>query len=120
MAGSNLYYQHHIFCCTNERPEGHPRGSCKHRGAEDLRNYFKARLKESGIEGTRVNTAGCLDRCELGPVVVIYPEGTWYTVASRADVDEIIHEHMTHGRIVERLRLAVDQKDLRPEQKAAS
>lgn len=119
MAGSDLYYQHHIFCCTNERPEGHPRGSCKRAGGEDLRNYFKARVKEEGIAGARVNAAGCLDRCELGPVVVIYPEGVWYSPASRADVDEIISEHLQQGRVVERLVLRRDQQELTPAQKAA-
>ena len=49
--------------------------------------------------------AGCLDRCEEGPCVVIYPEGIWYTYFDRADVDEIIESHLINGKIVERLRL---------------
>ena len=104
------FYACHVFCCTNERPEGHPRGSCKTRGAEDLRNYFKVRMKEAGIQSSRVNGAGCLDRCELGPVVVIYPEGIWYSVKTRADVDEIIEKHLQGGVVVERLQLQNDQK----------
>jgi (2Fe-2S) ferredoxin len=111
------YYKAHVFCCTNERPPGHPRGSCKAKGAEPLRNYMKARMKEEGIEGARVNNAGCLDRCELGPTLVIYPEGVWYTYASKADVDEIIERHFKKGERVERLLLTDDQKELRDEQK---
>lgn len=115
---NDQFYQHHIFCCTNERPEGHPRGSCKRKGAEDLRNYMKLRLKEEGVAETRVNNAGCLDRCELGPVLVIYPEGAWYTAATRQDIDEIIESHIKGGRPVERLLLQNDQRDLTPAQQA--
>jgi (2Fe-2S) ferredoxin len=68
----------------------------------------KQRCKELGLSGAgrlRVNSAGCLDRCELGPVIVVYPEGTWYTYVDREDLDEIIERHLQHGEIVERLRL---------------
>ncbi len=104
------YYQTHVFCCTNERPAGHERGCCKEKNAEKLRNYMKSRVKELGIENTRINTAGCLDRCELGPVMVIYPEGVWYTYKSPADIDEIIDRHLQNGQRVERLVLSDDQK----------
>lgn len=112
------FYRQHVFCCTNERPEGHARGSCKARGAEKLRNYLKARAKEAGADNTRINGAGCLDRCELGPVVVVYPEGIWYTVQSEADADEIIESHLMGGRIVERLRLSHTQTALTPAQES--
>src|SRR6185437_15230089 len=74
-----LYYSSHIFCCTNTRPPGHPKGCCSVKGSEKLRNYMKVRAKELGLADVRVNAAGCLDRCELGPTMVIYPEGVWYT-----------------------------------------
>jgi (2Fe-2S) ferredoxin len=51
----------------------------------------------------RINTAGCLDRCELGPVIVVYPDEVWYSYVDREDIDEIIAEHLQHGRIVSRL-----------------
>lgn len=106
----DLYYQVHIFACTNTRPEKHPRGSCAARGAQKLRDYMKVRAKELGIEAVRVNSAGCLDRCELGPVVVIYPEGVWYSVQTFEDIDEIIDTHVIKGGRVERLMLAPDAK----------
>ncbi|SFM59079.1 (2Fe-2S) ferredoxin [Ectothiorhodospira mobilis] len=53
----------------------------------------------------RVNSAGCLDRCGEGPVAVVYPEGVWYTFADEHDLEEIIQEHLVHGRVVERLRI---------------
>lgn len=111
------FYNTHIFCCTNERPAGHKRGCCKEKGAEDLRNYMKARLKELGVEKTRVNNAGCLDRCELGAVIVIYPEGTWYTYKTRDDVDEIIQSHIIGGVPVARLKLDDAQTELTVEQR---
>jgi (2Fe-2S) ferredoxin len=100
-----MYYKAHVFCCTNERPPGHERGCCKEKGAEKLRNYMKARVKELGIEGVRVNVSGCLDRCEFGPTMVIYPEGVWYTYKTKDDVDEIISRHLQKGEKVERLLL---------------
>jgi (2Fe-2S) ferredoxin len=73
-----------------------------------MRDYAKDRVKKLGLSGkgnVRVNQAGCLDRCEEGPVMVIYPEAVWYTYVDKQDIDEIIDEHLIHGRIVERLRI---------------
>ncbi|NQU57615.1 MAG: (2Fe-2S) ferredoxin domain-containing protein [Rhodospirillales bacterium] len=99
------FYQLHVFCCTNQRPEKHPRGSCAARGSVKLRDYMKARAKELGLLGTRINSAGCLDRCELGPAVVVYPDGIWYRMENTTDVDEILEQHLQGGKPVERLRL---------------
>lgn len=55
----------------------------------------------------RVNKAGCLDRCAQGPVMVIYPEGIWYTMVDQEDVEEIIQSHLINGIPVERLQLSV-------------
>lgn len=99
------YYRRHVFCCENKRPEGHPRGCCKDKGGTRLRNYLKARVKELGAEGVRINTAGCLDRCELGPNMVIYPEGVWYHYSNLEDAEEILQRHILAGERVERLLL---------------
>lgn len=99
------FFKHHIFCCTNRREPGHTRGCCAEKDADKLRDYMKLKVKEAGIEGARVNQSGCLDRCELGPCMVIYPEGVWYACKTRDDVDEVIREHLQHGRVVERLKL---------------
>ena len=115
------FFEHHVFCCLNERKPGHKRGSCISNGSQKLFNYLKSRMKELGYKGTvRVNKSGCLDRCELGPVLVIYPEGVWYTYHSFADVDEIIEQHFERGEIVERLRLAPDQEALTLQQTAGA
>lgn len=112
------YFDRHVFCCTNERAAGHPRGCCKERGAEPLRDHMKKRASALGLgKRVRINLAGCLDRCELGPVMVIYPEGVWYTYANEADVEEILQTHLVEGRRVERLML--DPADKKPEDRAA-
>ncbi len=89
-----LHFAAHLFVCRNRRPDGHPRGSCAAKGSEKLRDYMKARAKELGIPAIRVNSAGCLDRCEHGPCVVIYPSGVWYRVATIADVDAVLTGHL--------------------------
>ena len=100
-----LYFDAHVFVCCNRRPDGHPRGSCAAKGSERLRDYMKARAKELGLPRLRVNAAGCLDRCELGPCVVIYPEGVWYRVGSTADVDAVLERHLAGGGRVSDLML---------------
>ena len=100
------YYQRHVFFCCNQR-DGE-RESCNPKGASEIRDYAKKKVKELGLAGegkVRINQAGCLDRCEEGPVLVVYPEAVWYTYVDRADVDEIIDEHITHGRVVDRLKI---------------
>lgn len=104
-----LFYDIHIFCCTNERPATHRRGSCLAKGARELCDYMCRRSMALGLEGIRVNHAGCLNRCELGPTMVIYPEGVWYTYTCEADIDEILKSHVMGGRRVERLLLHPDQ-----------
>ncbi|MCW8918829.1 MAG: (2Fe-2S) ferredoxin domain-containing protein [Gammaproteobacteria bacterium] len=100
------FYQYHLFFCVNQREDGGR--CCQECNADALRSYAKKRCKELGIHGhgqVRINSAGCLNRCSEGPVVVVYPEETWYTYVDRADIDEIIDQHLLHGRPVKRLRL---------------
>ena len=106
------WFRAHVFVCCNRRPDGHRRGSCAARGSEALKDYMKARAKELGLAGIRVNTAGCLDRCEFGPAIVIYPEGIWYRAESRDDVDEILAAHLVEGGRATRLMLT--EKDVPP------
>ncbi len=98
------YYRYHMFFCTNRREDGS--ACCQRFDAQDMREYAKARSKELGIAGkggVRVNTAGCMDRCEEGPVIAVYPDAVWYTYVDREDIDEILEEHLVNGRVVERL-----------------
>lgn len=100
------YFAHHVFFCTNQRNDG--RQSCNDCGAGEARAYVKQRCKELGILGAgkvRINNAGCLDRCESGPVIVVYPEETWYTYVDNDDLDEIIEKHLIGGEVVDRLKI---------------
>ena len=100
------YYQYHVFFCLNERESGRP--CCAAAGAKAAQEHAKQRIKELGLNGhemVRINKAGCLDRCEEGPVVVVYPQGTWYTYVDLEDIDEIIDEHLVKGNPVERLKI---------------
>lgn len=105
------FYQRHLFFCTNDRGADAGRPSCSRCGSVALREYAKTQVEKLGLSGpgkVRINTSGCLDRCELGPVCVVYPEGVWYTYIDEGDIDEIIDSHIVNGKPVERLRLPAD------------
>lgn len=100
------YFEKHVFFCTNMREDG--RQACGNQGAQAAQKQCKSRVKQLGLNGQgkiRVNNAGCLDRCEEGPVLVVYPEGTWYTYVDNSDIDEIVDSHLAGGKIVERLKI---------------
>ena len=81
---------------------------CNEKGAELLKKYAKQKINALNLESKikiRVNLAGCMNRCSEGPVLVIYPEGTWYTFIDETDIDEIIQSHIINGTKVERLEL---------------
>ena len=98
-------FEKHIFICTNQRPDGNPRGCCDPSGGSELQRAFKEKLNQRGIPNSKVraNKAGCLDQCEAGPTVVVYPDAVWYGGVTLADVDEIIDSHIVGGHSVERL-----------------
>ena len=99
--------KHHIFVCTNTRPPDHPRGSCNPDGSARLRERFAAEVKRRQLRATvRANASGCLDQCEHGPTVVVYPEGIWYGNVQLSDVEEILESHIVRGNPVDRLRLS--------------
>lgn len=100
------YYKNHLFVCTNQKPPG--KTCCAQTGGEPFFAYLKKALQTEGMYGPnqcRVSKSGCLGRCALGPCLVIYPEGVWYSYGSFADIDEIIEKHLKQGEIVTRLRL---------------
>ncbi|MGQ0546223.1 MAG: (2Fe-2S) ferredoxin domain-containing protein [Betaproteobacteria bacterium] len=98
-------YQRHVFVCLNEREPNHPRGCCKQRGSDEIFRTLKEGAKKAGLKDdeVRINRAGCLEHCEYGPSVVIYPEAVWYHVPTVEDAEEILREHVVGGRVVDRL-----------------
>jgi (2Fe-2S) ferredoxin len=100
-------YNYHIFVCENKRPDGHPKGCCANKGSTEIREHFKSRLKELGLQANvRANSAGCLDSCEFGVSVVVYPEQIWYGAVTKNDVEEIIQSHIINNNPVQRLKIA--------------
>jgi (2Fe-2S) ferredoxin len=99
-------FERHVFVCCNQRESGHPRGCCDPDADDGLQKAFKKALASRGLNrAIRANRAGCLDQCEHGPTVVIYPDGVWYGFVTEQDIDDIIDTHLVGGRPVERLRL---------------
>ncbi|MCB1916766.1 MAG: (2Fe-2S) ferredoxin domain-containing protein [Rhodocyclaceae bacterium] len=100
------YFKHHVFFCLNQRAAGET--CCNDHNAVAMQAYAKDRIAKLGLKGKgniRINKAGCLDRCDDGPVLVVYPDAVWYTYVDTEDIDEIIERHLIKGEIVERLRL---------------
>jgi (2Fe-2S) ferredoxin len=101
-----MRFEHHVFVCENRRPDGSPKGCCASKGGAAVREALKAELARRGLQGrVRANAAGCLDACDRGVAVVVYPEGVWYGGVTPADVPEIVERHLVGGQPVERLRL---------------
>jgi (2Fe-2S) ferredoxin len=99
-------FTRHVFVCTNVRPPGSPRGCCAEKGSEELVSRLKKAVKARGLHvDLRINKAGCLDTCEAGPSIVVYPEATWYGPVGPDDVDEIVEQHLGGGKPVERLKM---------------
>ena len=100
------HFKHHVFFCCNQREPGE--SCCNAHGASEIQTYAKDRIGALGLNGKgqiRINKAGCLGRCDNGPVLVVYPDETWYTFIDKDDIDEIIAEHLQNGRVVERLKI---------------
>ena len=100
----NQYYEHHIFFCLNKRDNGE--ACCADHHAQEAFDRCKARVKALGLNGpgkVRVNKAGCLDRCQGGPIAVVYPEGTWYPYVEANDIDEMVKPPRREGKVVERV-----------------
>ncbi len=104
-------FQKHLFICNNQRKEDDPRGCCSSRGSMNLLDYIKKRVHESGLKGkVRVNKAGCLDACQYGPTLVVYPEDVWYAPRTQEDMEEIFTEHIQNDRPVDRLKILFKKK----------
>ncbi len=101
-----MKYTKHVFVCTNQRAEGAVKPSCGEAHGMSLVTEFKKLIKEKGLQvEMRAQKTGCLDVCEQGPAVVVYPESVFYGNVQLSDVKEIVESHLLENRIVERLRI---------------
>ena len=104
----------HIFVCCNTRQPGHARGCCNPDGNGKLRECFKNELARQKLAPqVRANKSGCLDQCELGPTVVIYPQAIWYGHVTAADVPRIVEETIKNGRVLKDLLIPDGQLNAR-------
>lgn len=97
-------YTKHIFICTNQKAPG--KTCCANTGGQPFFHYLKQRLSALNLHGPgkiRVSQSGCLGRCELGPCLVVYPDGVWYTYSSEADIETIIQQVLIENKTVEHL-----------------
>jgi (2Fe-2S) ferredoxin len=102
-------YERQVFICVNQRPEGHPKGSCGACGGREVRERFAEELYKRNLLGRiRATVSGCLDLCERGVAMVVYPEQVWYGGVRPEDVPEIVETHLIGGQPVERLRVDDD------------
>jgi (2Fe-2S) ferredoxin len=101
---------HHIFVCINNRPEGHPKGSCAERGAGEVLNALQQKVEAANLWGkVKITSTGCLGPCQAGPVVVVYPEGIWYRIPTAKDAEEVIEKHVLQDTPVQRLQFDPDR-----------
>ena len=77
---------------------------CTSSGSQDIQKAFAENIELNGLsEEVKVVQTGCFGLCALGPVVIVYPDGTFYSRVTADDVKEIVEEHLLKGRIVDRL-----------------
>jgi (2Fe-2S) ferredoxin len=101
-----MFFEKHVFCCINKRPDSNPKGCCSLKNSEKLQTELKLKIRDLKLcKKIRINKSGCLDRCELGPVMVIYPEGVWYSFKNSKDIDDILNSHLFKNEVVKRLKI---------------
>ncbi|MBI2953978.1 MAG: (2Fe-2S) ferredoxin domain-containing protein [Chloroflexi bacterium] len=89
-------FRKHVFVCTGY--------DCAGYGAEELMTLLGRRIREHGLaDEIMLTKCGCVKECEDGPIVLVYPDGVWYSRVLPEDVDEIVDEHLTNGQTVSRL-----------------
>jgi len=98
-----VVFKYHVFACFQQRPAGHPRGSCMEAGAKPLWDRLQTILSAKPLPDVSMTATGCLGFCRAGPLMVVYPQGVWYAPRATEDIDEIVQSHFIEGKPVERL-----------------
>jgi (2Fe-2S) ferredoxin len=90
-------YKKHVFVCISGK-------TCPNEGALQVFDELRKEVSERGLKkAIRINKAGCLDQCGNGPMVVVYPEGTWYAHVTPTDCKELVESHLVGEKVVDRL-----------------
>ena len=102
-----VIFPYHVFCCFQQRPAGHPRGSCATAGGGPLWEALNGQIQGRQLTTVSMVATGCLGFCDAGPLMVVYPQGVWYQPKTPEDIDTIVQSHFIEGRIVERLAVVL-------------
>jgi len=96
----------HIFVCSSSRMTGQMKGVCIQQESASIINLFIEEVQERGLDGNvMVTNTGCLQICDKGPIVIVYPDNVWYGKVSPDDVEEIMDSHIEGGEVVKRLEI---------------
>ena len=99
----------HVFVCTQNRPQGHPRGSCGSSGSAEIMNEFMNEIQARNLfEKIALTNTGCMGPCMMGPSVLVYPEGVMYGRLKKDDVKTIIEQHLLGGEPVTELMVPAE------------
>lgn len=101
--------ERYVFVCTNQRPAGHPRGSCVDKASVEILQMLRDLQGEKGLVSFKVVATGCLEPCLAGPTIYVAPDDVWYGGVTFEDVERIIDEHLVGGTPVEFLVLDEDE-----------
>jgi (2Fe-2S) ferredoxin len=104
-----VIFKYHAFCCFQQRPPSHPKGSCANAGGGPLWERLSSTLQSRQLSRVSMTATGCLGFCNAGPLMVVYPEGIWYQPREPADIDEIVQSHFVEGKPVARLIVVLER-----------
>ena len=89
-------YRSHVLVCGGT--------GCTSSGSQKIRERLVEEIKKNGLENeVGVVKTGCFGLCALGPIMIVYPEGSFYAMVKEEDIPEIVSEHLLKGRVVKRL-----------------
>ena len=97
--------ERYVFVCLNQRPAGHPKGSCLDRGAADVFNALREEQGRLLLKSAKVVATGCMEACLAGPAILVVPDNVWYGGVTEADAQLIVEQHLINGEPVEMLRI---------------
>ena len=92
--------KHHILICASFRSAGEAKGVCHRKDSASLVGYLQSELADRDLSDVVVSTTGCLNLCEKGPVMIVYPEAHWYGEVNEGRIDEIL-DALEDGRAAE-------------------
>ena len=81
---------HHILVCASFRVGGESKGMCHKKDSAALLGYIESELSDRGMDEVMVSSTGCMNRCEKGPLLVVYPAGSWYGGVDEEKVDAVL------------------------------